>query len=433
MSVTIQSRGDTAANWTSVDPVLHAREIGVETDTFKAKIGNGVTAWTSLPYWTLGTLAVLEVFGRTGAITAEDGDYTAAMVGALSILGGILEGWVAPCEVMLSQSAGSVAINARAGNSFLLPLTASGWTIEVPSEPSPGQKIEIVMGQDPSGSRTVAWADGWNFGAGSAPTLTTTPGATDILVFKYNTLLSPAAWCYVGLAPDFSPPPQNIAFADSVGSTFGQGIGNGISLVLPGGLSVGDAVVTGVLTQGDSNVLPTGFTMATTGVSVPSPLSTLLPGIFGTGSQLFGFYVQPGDLSTANGGTAGANATVTFTATGTAAAYGTAASLSGYSGAVLPPGAIGKSTSVSGADTYVAPTAVTVAAGSWEIGLVMTGSGLTTTFPGSLTARTFATVAVCIADSNTPIATDTTIGGETWDSNAGSVAFHAYTVALNAA
>lgn len=431
MSVTIQSRGDTAANWTSVNPVLHAREIGVETDTFKAKIGNGVTAWTSLPYWTLGTLAVLEVFGRTGAITAADGDYTAAQVGALALAGGNMGGWIGPAEVTLAQSGGNVAINARSGNSFVLPLTASGWTIQVPSNPSPGQKIEIAFGQDPSGSRTVAWASGWNFGGGSAPALTTIPGAVDILVFKYVTLLG--AWCYIGLAPDFQAPPQNIAFTDSVGSTFGQGIGNGISLVLPGGLRAGDAVITGVLTQGTSNVLPTGFTMATTGVSVPSPLTALLPGIFGTGSQVFGFYVQPGDLSVANGGTASANATVTWTATGTATAYGTAASLSGYSGAVLPPGAIGRSTSPSGTNTYVAPTAVTVAAGSWEIGLVMTGSGLTTTFPGSLTARTSTTVAVCIADSNTPIGTGTTIGGETWGSNAGSVAFHAATIALNAA
>lgn len=430
MSVTIQSRGDTAAHWTSANPVLHQREIGVETDTFKAKIGDGATAWTSLPYWTLGALAVLSVYGRTGAVTAEDGDYTAAMVGALALAGGNMLGWLGPKEVTLEQSGGLISPDAESGNSFYVELTSSGWVIEVPANPQPGQ-ITFWIGQDPSGSRTFDWADGWNFGSGEAPTPSTTPSTWDLYGFKWNAVLG--QYCICGFEPGAAPPPEDIAFSDSVASVFGAGIGNSIELVLPGGLEVGDAVVVGVLTQGDSNVLPTGFTKATTGVSVPSPLSGLLPGIFGTGSQIFGFYVQPGDLSTDNGGTAETNATITFTATGTATAYGTAAALSGYHDAVLPPGAIGRSTSVSGANTYVAPTTETVAEGSWEISLVMTGSGLTTTFPESLTARTFATVAVCIGDSDAPIAVDTTIGGETWGSNAGSVAFHAYTVSLNPA
>jgi hypothetical protein len=47
---TIKVRGDTAANWTAVNPVLQSRELGVETNTRKLKLGDGVTAWTSLPY-----------------------------------------------------------------------------------------------------------------------------------------------------------------------------------------------------------------------------------------------------------------------------------------------------------------------------------------------------------------------------------------------
>jgi len=41
MSVRIQLRRDTAANWTSVNPTLLSGEIGIETDTLKFKIGNG--------------------------------------------------------------------------------------------------------------------------------------------------------------------------------------------------------------------------------------------------------------------------------------------------------------------------------------------------------------------------------------------------------
>jgi hypothetical protein len=46
----IQLRRDTAANWTSVNPVLAAGEVGFETDTRLMKAGDGTTAWTSLAY-----------------------------------------------------------------------------------------------------------------------------------------------------------------------------------------------------------------------------------------------------------------------------------------------------------------------------------------------------------------------------------------------
>jgi hypothetical protein len=52
----IQIRQDTAANWTSANPILFAGEFGLETDNagtatpLKFKLGDGVTAWTALPY-----------------------------------------------------------------------------------------------------------------------------------------------------------------------------------------------------------------------------------------------------------------------------------------------------------------------------------------------------------------------------------------------
>lgn len=49
-AVTIKLRGDTAANWTTNNPVLALREPGVETDTNKIKVGDGSTAWNSLKY-----------------------------------------------------------------------------------------------------------------------------------------------------------------------------------------------------------------------------------------------------------------------------------------------------------------------------------------------------------------------------------------------
>ncbi len=46
----IQIRRDTAANWSANNPILAEGEIGYETDTYKIKIGDGVTAWNDLAY-----------------------------------------------------------------------------------------------------------------------------------------------------------------------------------------------------------------------------------------------------------------------------------------------------------------------------------------------------------------------------------------------
>lgn len=43
-------RNDTAAQWTSINPVLAKGELGVESDTNKFKFGDGTKKWTELPY-----------------------------------------------------------------------------------------------------------------------------------------------------------------------------------------------------------------------------------------------------------------------------------------------------------------------------------------------------------------------------------------------
>ncbi len=42
----------TAERWLEVDPVLAAGEPGYESDTGKFKMGNGISKWSGLPYFT---------------------------------------------------------------------------------------------------------------------------------------------------------------------------------------------------------------------------------------------------------------------------------------------------------------------------------------------------------------------------------------------
>lgn len=61
VQVRFQFRADTAANWTSIDPILLANELGRETDTGKIKIGDGTTAWSSLGYQALGRISNADI------------------------------------------------------------------------------------------------------------------------------------------------------------------------------------------------------------------------------------------------------------------------------------------------------------------------------------------------------------------------------------
>lgn len=51
MAQRIKIRRDTAANWNQYNPILSLGEQGYETDTKQMKIGDGETAWNSLPYY----------------------------------------------------------------------------------------------------------------------------------------------------------------------------------------------------------------------------------------------------------------------------------------------------------------------------------------------------------------------------------------------
>lgn len=78
----ITMRKDTAANWTAANPILSDAEFAKETDTGKIKIGNGVTAWNSLPYFTSGAGSVDSVNGQTGTVVLDFTDVGADEAGS---------------------------------------------------------------------------------------------------------------------------------------------------------------------------------------------------------------------------------------------------------------------------------------------------------------------------------------------------------------
>lgn len=78
MTDRIQFRRDTAANWASVNPILAAGELGLVTDTFKYKIGNGTDAWNTLSsaQFDPGTVNSLDLAVTTDPGAAASGHLT---------------------------------------------------------------------------------------------------------------------------------------------------------------------------------------------------------------------------------------------------------------------------------------------------------------------------------------------------------------------
>lgn len=111
-NVKILLRNDTAANWTTENPVLGKGELGIEIDTAKFKIGDGTSTWSQLAY--AGT--VVTASSTNGKIKIDGVDttvYTLPTGG--SAIGGVKT---------TASGAGTVAID----NAGAMALNASGAT-----------------------------------------------------------------------------------------------------------------------------------------------------------------------------------------------------------------------------------------------------------------------------------------------------------------
>lgn len=96
----IKIRGGTAAQWSSSNPVLADRELGVETDTLKLKLGNGSSQWDSLSY----------VVGGAGGTTP---DADAATKGKIQLTGDLGGTASSPTVPGLSDKAAAASLVAH--------------------------------------------------------------------------------------------------------------------------------------------------------------------------------------------------------------------------------------------------------------------------------------------------------------------------------
>ena len=78
--------------------------------------------------------------------------------------------------------AATIAVDLSLGNNFTVTL-AGNRTLGAPTNTTAGQSGVIVVTQDGTGSRTLAYNSAYKFAGGTAPTLTTTASAVDVLAY----------------------------------------------------------------------------------------------------------------------------------------------------------------------------------------------------------------------------------------------------------
>jgi hypothetical protein len=96
MATRMQQRRGTASQWTTANPVLAAGEIGFETDTSKFKIGDGSSAWSTLPYFTnldaivAGAPGALDTLNELAAALGDDANFATTVTNSLAGKAGVL-------------------------------------------------------------------------------------------------------------------------------------------------------------------------------------------------------------------------------------------------------------------------------------------------------------------------------------------------------
>lgn len=159
----VQLRRGTAAAWTTANPVLSDGELGIESDTGYTKLGNGVLAWASLPY---SVAEATDAAIWTGASASNRLSprrlYTSSV------------------EQLLTDAA-TITPDFSAGINFGVTLGGNR-TLANPVNTKSGQQGTIIITQDATGSRTLAYGANWKFVA-NLSTLSTAANSVDVVSY----------------------------------------------------------------------------------------------------------------------------------------------------------------------------------------------------------------------------------------------------------
>lgn len=133
MLADFQVKRDTSANWTSTNRVLLAGELGYDSTNKAWKLGDGATAWNSLPHFRIPKLVTPTASTTSWTINADITDVAiqTALAGALTInapTGTLYDGQPLVLRIKDNGSARAITWNGvfRAIGVTLPPTTVAG-------------------------------------------------------------------------------------------------------------------------------------------------------------------------------------------------------------------------------------------------------------------------------------------------------------------
>lgn len=129
---------------------------------------NGALAWASTELVPVDTGKSAGIYPETVAASLQQLSYTRGTV--------LAEGTI--------TTTGTATLDCSLSNDFSLTLTGTNATVTM-INPSPGQRILLYITQGAASSTINTWTS-VKWAAGSAPTLTTTAGRTDLIELRYN-------------------------------------------------------------------------------------------------------------------------------------------------------------------------------------------------------------------------------------------------------
>ncbi len=177
-----------------------ASQVTITGGTVVTGGGSGPAYGASLTGSSLGMSLTGTLLDAVTSTTYDDGSNTTPLINLLPAFTRSLGTGIGPGVVTLTDAA-TIAVNAALGNDFHVTLGGNR-TLGAPSNPVDRQLIHVDVIQPASGGPyTLSYNSIYDFGAGSAPTLSTSANKVDTLTFRYVASLS--KWTYLGVSLGF--------------------------------------------------------------------------------------------------------------------------------------------------------------------------------------------------------------------------------------